>query len=59
MVNNLFQVYKALTHGQQRRQDNAKNKKEAQMQGMKEATEVKFTWPDHLAFDWPWMFSMN
>lgn len=43
MVNNLFQVYKALTHGQQRRQDNAKNKKEAQMQGMKEATEVKFT----------------
>ena len=35
MVNNLFQVYKPLTHGQQRHHDNATNKKEAQMQGMK------------------------
>lgn len=55
MVNNLFQVYKSLTHGQQRHHDNATNKKEAQMQGMKEVIEVKFTWPDRLAFGWPCM----
>lgn len=59
MVNNLFQVYKPLTHGKQRYYDNATNKKGAQMQGMKEVTEVKFTWSDHLAFDWPCMLSMN
>lgn len=42
--------------GGQRHQDIAKNMKKekgAQMEGMKDVAEVKFTWPDHLALGWP------